>query len=243
MASETFLEICQRVAREVGIDSTGDYPTAVLSQTGDLLDVVHWVIDAWEDLQNMHGGRWRWLRRKFTLETVASDGEYAYGDCDDVRAAASIDRFKAWRLNDVRQPPTIYLKSSGASTQGYMIWASWERFNQVYEIGNQSDSFPRYITVDPQDNIVIGAKPNAVYVITGEYNRGPQIFDITGDGTDVPELPVGFHRLISYYAIERYGFKEAAPEVIATAKEFGGPMLRDLEINQLPSFRKGGPLA
>lgn len=243
MASETFLEICQRIARAVGIDSTGDYPTAVSGQTGDLLDVVHWAIDAWEDIQNMHDAQWRWLRRKFTLDTVASDGEYAYGDCDDVRASASIDRFKTWRLNDPRLPPTIYLKSSGVGSQGWMIWTTWERFSQIYGISTQNDGFPRYISVDPQDNIVIGAKPNAVYVITGEYQRGPQIFDITGDGTDVPELPVAFHRLISYFAIERYGYKEAAPEVIATAKEFGGPMLRDLEINQLPKFRKRGPLA
>ena len=60
---------------------------------------------------------------------------------------------------------------------------------------------------------------------------------------DVPEMPVQFHNLIKYYAIEHYGYFESAPEVLARAEKFSKKYMRQLEANQLGRFRKARAIA
>ena len=241
----TFLKICQDVARETKIDRLGTLPLAVADQTGKLLDVVNWVIDAHNELQRRHGGQWRWLRRPFSLDTVDGTGKYAFGDCTDTLASATITRFRRWRLNDPRFPPIIFLTASGQTSSTWKGWVTWEYWNQVYGIstGLTNKSFPFHVTVDPQDNIRLGPIPNDVYTLSGEYWRGNQVFDITGDELEEPEMPEDFHDVVRWLAVEKYSYDESAEEVLAKAVRYSRPLIRNLEIDQLPKMRKRGPLA
>lgn len=235
----TFLQLCKYTCRECGVAGGESAISAVANQTGELGRIVGYVANAWTEIQN-RSPNWRWMRHGFTVNTVEDDDTYAYTDCTDTTASAVISRFSRWRLNDRNDPPKIYLTSAGVGTQNWMIWVPWESFSLIYRIGTQNSGYPVHITANPQDNIVIGPKPNGIYTVTSDYQRSAQILD---EDADVPEMPTQFHMLIVYEAMRSYGYFESAPEVLAKGTEYGDRMMSDLRVNQLPGFRLGGPMA
>ena len=234
----TFLTICQETAREVGIAGTG--PASVVGATGEEADVVRWVRDSYIDIQNRNGAHWRWLRHGFTVNTVASQDVYAFGACTDDETSALITRFSSWRFQDRQDPPKIFLTSTGLGGERWLIWSKWEWFKQIYKINLQTDGQPAHITIDPLDRIVIGPAPNDIYTVSGEYWLSGQVLALDAD---VPEMPIQFHNLVKYYAIEHYGYFESAPEVLARAEKFSKKYMRQLEANQLGRFRKARAIA
>jgi hypothetical protein len=182
------------------------------------------------------------MRSSFTVNTTASDDTYAYGDCTDVGTGVAIDRFRCWWPQDRLNPFTQFLTSGGVSGQQWLIWMPYEQFYQVYKFGVQQSSTgqPIHVSVDDQDQIVLGPNPNGIYTVRGMFQRGAQ--PLTADGT-TPDMPADFHDIIVYYAMERYAANSVAPEVLARAKLEGGRLMRALEQSQLPQIRMGRPLA
>lgn len=237
----TFLELCQRLRQEVGIPGTG--PSTVLSQTGELALLVDWIASSYTEIQQRHGGRWRWLRREFTLSTTASDGSYAYGDATDVTDAAAITRFRRWIFTDRDNPPKIYLTASGVGTERFLVYADYPAFRSVWKLGNNSTQtgYPTFVAQDPNNNVLLAPIPDDAYTVRGEYWMKPQT--LAADA-DEPEMPDDFHMLIVYRAMEKYAGFNAAQEVMIRAKNEGQPMMRNLEADQLfVDWRFAGPLA
>jgi hypothetical protein len=230
-----YLEAVNRLRQETNYANTG--PVTVVGQVGDHARSVSWVADAYTELQNRHP--WRWLQGEFTITTTAGVSEYSYTQATDVDSATPISRFSDWHIDDPYNPPKVYLSSAGAGTEYWLTYIPWEQYRTIYGIGNFSDSSPSHITVDPGNKIHIGPGPNDAYVITGEYNKSPQI--LTAD-TDTPEMPSAYHMIIVYMAMEDAGFFDVAEEVIARGQKKGRKLLRQLEANQLPPMRMAGPL-
>ena len=239
----TYLQLCQDVARECGVAGGADTspkPTAVTGQTGELNRIVNWVADAYEEIQGSRN--WRWLRKSFTVDTVDGTDTYAFGVCTDVDDAALITRFKTWRLDDPRNPPKIFLTTTGVGGQVLLTWAPWDNFEYLYKTGSlqTQTSQPIHITVNPKDEIQLGITPNDIYTLTGDYHKSAQI--LAADG-DTPEMPSAYHKLIMYQAMEYYGLFESAPEIIARAQKGIKRINNQLKRNQDPPFRVGGPMA
>ena len=239
----TFLKICQNVSRECGVAGGADAsptPTAVTGQTGELNRIVNWVADAYTEIQNSRN--WRWLRKDFEVDTVAGTATYAFGIVTDVDDAAVISRFREWRLADRRNPPKIFLKSTGVGGQVFLSWTVWDNFEYLYLTGSLQDqtSQPVHITVNPKDEIQLGIVPNDIYTLRGAYFKSPQILAANGD---VPEMPTQYHNLIMYQAMEYYGLFESAPEIISRAQRGINRLMNQLKRNQETPFRVGGPLA
>jgi len=232
-----YLQITQRTCQEAGL--SGTVPTAVTNQTGELKRFVNWAEEAYTDIQNMNPF-WRWMRVTFTLNTVASDDTYAYGDCTDSLTSSAITRFDHWMFDNCDDPPKAYLQSSGVGGEYWLEVVPWEWFKSVYKMGTQTTGAPAHITVDPQNNIVVGPSPDAVYVITGDYHRSAQV--LAADA-DTPEMPTQFHKLIVYKALEKYGYFESAAEVVARAQKESALLMGQLRMNQLSSPVIYGTLA
>ena len=228
-----FLTLCQELSQET-VDA-GNGPASVTNQTGQNRRFVTWVRDAWVEIQTSRDD-WRWMRKSFTVNTVASDGSYAYSDCADTVTALAIARFARWYRNAFK----AYLSSSGVGTEYPLTYMEWERFRRIYRYGTQTDGQPIHVSVDPTDAFVLGPKPDAVYVVSGDYQSGPQI--LAADA-DIPEMPTRFHKLVVYDAMAKYGGKNIAPEAMVRADAEGGPLRFALELNQLPALSFGGPLA
>jgi hypothetical protein len=232
-----YLQLVQRLRIETNYANTG--PTTVTGQNGDHERAIAWVADSYRRLQNRHQN-WRWLRKKFTLTTTNNLDVYDYGAVIDTATSLAISRFKRWEITDPTNPPRCYLQSSGVGTEYWLTYVPWEYFRTIYQIGNQVPGAPSHITIDPNNNLVIGPTPNGAYVISGEYHRSAQV--LSGN-TDTPELPDDYHMLIVYMAMEHFGYFDSAQEVLARSGRMQRQMLRQLEQNQLPAMRKAGPMA
>lgn len=228
----TFLQLVETFHKESG--ASGDAPLGVTSQEGEAQRFVDWVKLEWRKLQNRHSN-WRWMRKKFTLTTIANDDTYAYSDCIDVSTSLAISRFGRWYTDRFK----IYLQSAGVGTEGWLNYLPWDDFEQVYKLGSVSPSMPVAISVDPDNNLVLGPEPPDVYIITGDYHRDEQA--LAADG-DTPEMPARFHDLIWLGALRRYGAYEGDPSVWAEAKAQHSELMRALEQDQLPPPGFAGPL-
>jgi hypothetical protein len=233
----TYLELSQFCRQECSIPGIG--PSGVAGQIGVLGKIVKWVKDGYVDIQNRHDD-WRWMRVGFTVDTTISDSTYAFGDCIDVETGVAIARFKRWWANDLYYPFKCYLTSGGVGGEYRLNYLPWNDFRQLYNIGTQTDGQPSHISIDNQDRFVLGPAPNAVYTVTGDFQRGVQV--LAAD-EDVPDMPASFHDLIVYYGMEKYGADSIAIEVYQRAKTEGKRMLRALERNQLPEFVMAEPMA
>lgn len=229
----TALQLAQKL-RQQTIDS-GTGPSTIVSQTGELGRIVTWTVDAYTDIQNDRDD-WLWLRKSFYVDTVASDGEYAYSDCTDTVTAAVISRFARWYKASFK----AYLSSAGVGAEYPLRWMEWDDFRRIYRYGTQTDSQPVYVSMDPTMKFCIGPKPSAVYRVSGDYQKGPQTLALDADE---PEMPSRFHDLIVYRAMVKYGFNRVAPEALSRAQLEGGRLNAALVRNQTPGITVGASLA
>ena len=228
-----YLDLCQQLRQEV--KGSGSGPSAVVGQTGVLARYVTWIADAWTELQQERDD-WFWMRKSFTVNTVASDGEYAYTDCTDTVSLAAIARWSRWYKNSFK----CYLSASGVGGEYPLIWVDWEDFRRLYRYGSQTDSQPRFVSMDPTLKFVLGPKPDAVYVVSGDYQIGPQV--LAADA-DEPEMPSRFHKLIVYEAMVKYGFNSIASDILSRAAAEAPKLRNPLMRMQLPPLRLGGSIA
>lgn len=236
----TYLTLCSDTRRECRMNGTG--PSAVTGQTGLLADVVAWVANAYTELQQARDN-WRWLRSTFTFNTVASTDAYAYTAVTDSRLSATISRFAKWWLTDDEgySAIRIYPTSSGVGSEFYLTPIPWDQFRARYKFGAQQSltGQPQHVSVDPQNRLVLGPNPSAIYTVTGEYQMSPQTLTANDD---VPEMPTQFHQLIVYMAMEKYGAAKSEIEVFNRGALEGGRMRNRLEMDQLPMITMAGPL-
>lgn len=234
-----FLAICQRLRQECDVAGTG--PSAVTGQTGELKRVVDWAASAWDEIQGKYPN-WRWMRSRWSVNTVAGTDTYAATACTDTRLSASLARFKRWWPFDEngRSNVKIYLQSSGVGTERWISFLPWPNFLAIYRIGTQNNGVPAHFTIDPQNNLVLGPKPDGIYVVSGEYQMSKQ--SLAADG-DTPEMPADYHMLVVYEGMKKYAGFEAAPEVYQRGAREGGVLWRQLELDQKPPPTLGEPLA
>ena len=234
----TFLAICKNTSRECRIAGGDSVPTAVTGQTGVLDQIVNHVIQSWTKIQEKYQD-WRWMRAGFTLSATSGDGVYAYTDCTDIITSAAIARFSHWLLNDPEDQPKIYLTSDGVGTEGWLRWVEWNDFKRIYRVGTQSNAYPAHISVNPENNLVLGPVPNGTYTVSGDFQRGPQI--LAADA-DEPDMPARYHDLIMWEAVKRHSMLNNKPELLAQARSAAAPMMQALELNQRQPIKTAGPM-
>ncbi len=231
----SFLQLCQDVARDSGTVSDLTAPSAVTSQTGRLLRIVTWTTNAYQDIQRRRND-WRWLRKEFEGETIATVQRYALN--------ITSERWKHWVFHDDRGEPTfsIYKTSEGQNTEGWLLYKPWDEFRRIYLFGSSADDTekPRVISVDPAGQLVFYPIPDAVYTIRGEYYRGPQI--LAADD-DTPEMPLAHHEAIKWQALILMAVFDEAMEQIPAWKAFLAQHIASLERTQTPRITLAGPLA
>lgn len=241
----TFLELCVDAQREC--DITGPPITAVTNQTGELNRLVQWMIQVWKEIQNRHTN-WRWMRSRWTLNTTFTIGPITWVDAyagtaaNDAIAGALITRFARWLPFDDRGASNvkIYLSTAGVGTERWMSYLDWSSFIEIYKRGIVPNAPPAHYTIDPQNKLVLGPRPDATYILSGEYMKSAQILAAEGD---IPECPPRFHDLLTYMVMQKYAGFESAPEVMSRGVKEGNRVMRQLEADQLPPMALAAPLA
>jgi hypothetical protein len=233
------LDLLKAAKREMGV--SGPVPTTAQSLTGEMLRVRNWIIDSNREIC-AEKSNWKFLRSRFTVDTVIGTEAYLPEDCTDTKLSAVMteDGFSRW-ITEKYDTFRIYLTSAGASTQQRFWPRDYESFRFLYQLQPPANGQPVYYAIRDDDlAILLAPKPNAVYTVTGEYYRRAP--DLDADA-DIPLFPERFHMAIVWRAVRKYAQYEEDGGVYAAAnidyKRIHGPLLKD----QLPRLRLGGPLA
>lgn len=238
--SYTYLSLCNKLAAEAGVSGNASAISTTVGQTGEAKRICGWVKDAHTEIQNRHK-QWRWMRSRWTVDTVAGTDSYAPTSCTDSRLNAAISRFANWWPFDESGciNMTRYLTSGGVSGESWMTVIPWDYFRSIYRLGTQNNGQIIHVTIDPQNNLVFGPKPDAIYTCQGEYQMSALEFSAD---SDAPEMPSRYQDVIWLKALEKYGRYHAALEALSRAEVEGTRLMRELEADQLPQIGLGAPL-
>jgi hypothetical protein len=226
--AKTFLQLAAALRQEVAGNGTG--PSAVTGQTGELKRIVDWISAADEDVQQEHD-EWKFMVGSFTLNTVADDNSYAAADC-----VTPITNLRDWRMRSFK----IYLLSAGTSNETALQWISYQDWYERYNTGPQTSQRPVHFAVGNDMSIKLGPTPNAVYRISGEYQKSVTTLAANGD---TPAYPSEYHMLPVYGGMMKYGRYTGASEVYQDGERQYNKLMRRMERTQLPRVRLAGPLA
>src|SRR5206468_2200601 len=142
-------------------------------------------------------------------------------------SSAAISRFARWWTEEFQ----IYRTSDGIGGRHAIGAIRWDLWRRVWLTGSQNAGYPAQVTIDPRNNLRLGAKPDAIYTFTGEYQKSPQTLAVDAD---VPEMPAQYHQIIVARAMKRYAGYHSAPEVWTQADAIEKPLYASLLIDQLP---------
>lgn len=237
----TFLQLAARLRQDCGIAGTG--PTTVVAQTGELARLVSWIATAYTNICAQHSN-WKFLRSAFGVNTVTDQEAYLATACTDTEVgaligSATVGAFGSWAI-DNEYPWWIYRLADGTSTRNYFWNLDHASFRDRYDLRPPNHNKPFEYAIRPRDNaILLGPKPDGVYVVQGEYYRVAPPLAVDGD---TPLFPERFHMAIVHLAKRYYaGYEEDGGVYMDANSEFGQiyfPLMQD----QLPQLRLGGPL-
>lgn len=223
----TFLQICADVRRECAGNGTG--PSSVTGQTGELERIVNWVIQADREIQQRHN-EWRFMVGDFQIDTVAGTGNYAASSF--VTPVTNLRCFKNSTLK-------IYLSSAGVASEFKLHYLDYNDWYRIYNTATQSNSAPIHFTVDDNLDLLIAPKPDAVYRITGKYQKS--VTPLAANA-DTPVYPSEFHMLPVYLAMTKYARYTGGQETYAYGENMYNEMMVRMERSQLPRIRRPWPL-
>lgn len=209
----TFLELCQRLRREVGAAGSG--PATVQGQNGEYLRLIGWIGQAWQEIQ-AERREWRFAWAEAEIEISPEFNDYPVPE-----------DFEHWI------PETLRIGSHCLRLMG------WDEFRDRYR-GSSNAAAPQVVTLLPDNRIRLDTPPTVSGVLTFEYFRTPQTLVENGD---VPRLPERYHMLIVYRAMVQYGLFENAPEVVQQGNANASRLMSEMAITELPAMELGGPLA
>lgn len=225
----TFLQLCQKLARESGTAPSGQ-PVSVVGQTGRLAKLVGWVSDCWVQIQDSRAD-WRFLRKQFL--NALSIGTIAY-----TNLSWNLTDWGEWigdRLDGpTEQPISIYDPAIGTSDEGPLYQMDWPQFRALYLVGAQVNQRPANYAIGPDGSFNVGPPPDKAYAIHGEYRRDSQV--LTGN-TDVPICPARFHDVILWRALRRLNARDEAAFAMSAAGVDELGLMDSLARDQLPRVR------
>lgn len=224
----TFLQLCQSLAKEAGVSSTG--PTTSVSQSGEMLRMVNWIQTAYEELQGNHPN-WDFLRNDLSFNLIAGTATYT-------PTAAGLSELMTWKTDSLR----AYLTATGVNDELCLTYMPWDVFRDVRLIGanRTASGRPMEFTVQPNNSITFWPNPSAVYTVVGEYWKRPQTMSLDADE---PLMPRQFHMILVWQALMYFAPYEADPTTYANGERQYKKLISKLELDQLPELSMSGALA
>jgi hypothetical protein len=220
----TFLELCQAVARDVGVaaSAAADAPTTVVGQTGELRRIVGYVQDAYLATQ---GKKYDFMLEEVTM-TVPIAGNV-------VTANVAPNRY----LKE-----SAYHVQAGSNAKSWLDYLDWEEFRYEYDDAwLANNAVPSCWTIRRSDYaFIVNARPvTATVPILVERYKKPVA--LAADG-DVPLLPSDLHQLIVELAKLRYANYDEAGAMRQTTQAEVTRLQMLLDDRCLPEMGLGATL-
>ena len=211
-----YLELVKSLSVEAGI---GPGPSTVIGQIGEYLRVKGWIDKAYEEIQGVHEN-WNFLRKDATISATPT--------------ITNPTDFGSWKRKSFR----CYDTTTGTDDEQFIEDVEWEIFRDSYLYGpaRSQTGRPTTITVRPDNVLVTWPVSDGSYTVTGEYYASP---DVMVSDVDIPIFPM-HHLAIVWKGLMLYARYSSEPDKYA-ADQYK-PLLRKLELSQLPKMSFGAPL-
>tara|TARA_Y100000034_G_scaffold126172_1_gene177010 strand:+ start:1583 stop:2272 length:690 start_codon:yes stop_codon:yes gene_type:complete len=209
----TYLELCQDMARDIGIPGTG--PSSITPTAEEEKDVVRYIKDADRDIQNT------WFNWDFLW------AEYSTTTSSGTSTITSPSDLAQWNIDSVVYDPT-------AENWQPLEFVPWKNYREDYKYGTVDSAVPEVFSIKPSNVMDLYPTPDASTTLTAEYWQTPT--DLSADGS-VSAIPVRYHRIIICRAKMFYAEQNDAAEVMAGSVSEFNDLLLKLEADQLPGQR------
>jgi len=239
----TFLQLVTRLQQESG--TSGAAKSTVVGATGEWKRLCDWIAQAYLDVQNARDD-WNWMEADVVFNTIAGQQEYAPATTTfTTPSSVGLADFQRWKLTSTTGDSSfrIYLASAGTRNETFLDGSlSYTDFRDYYIFGSKriTSARPVSICVAPNRSLLLGLTPNDVFTVDGIYYKAPILMSADAD---YPAFPAKYHMLLVWYALEQYGYYEAAPEVVQRATKASKLLMKKLEDEQLPDIQLPQPLA
>ena len=213
----TYLELCQDMARDVGIPGDGPSSVTSTSLSEEENAVVRYIKTADQDIQSRWFD-WDYLWSEATI--TASSGTSTLTSSNSGFPSS----LGNWRLDSF-----VWNKSS----DDYQIleYVPLIEYREDYKYGTIDSDIPEVFTVKPDNTIDLYPTPNASVAVSAEYWSTPTLLS---SDSQVSEIPARFHRIIIARAKMFYAENEDAPEIMVSSLSEFEDQLDKLEADQLP---------
>lgn len=215
MHPTTFLQLCQRTARECGISGTG--PTSVVSQTGEAGRIVDWVRTSYYDLQTLHTD-WDWLWAEDTLTLVAGTGEYT----------------EPFATNNARAlDGHVYLQTGANENRDKLVRYDYPLFRDRVLMKARLTGKPFRYAVKPNESaLLVDPLPDsaATYTLSYAYWRDTHTLSADADTVLIPDKHT---MVIVWGAVMKFAQYEEAGALMQTAQYHYNEALRMLRESHL----------
>ena len=180
-----YLSMIRDTMKLVGMQGVG--PTTIVGIDGVNSVLATMVRDAYIDIQSMRD-EFDFLNSKLTFLTSALKDEYTPAEIF-LPAISNLNKY------DLKS-----LRATDAGKTSILQYVDREVLEQRYLDSTSTDK-PKYFSIDYSDNsLILKPTPDKAYTISFRYWETPEI--LTEDA-QVPKLPLAFHSLIVYKAVEK----------------------------------------
>ncbi len=169
--------------------------------------------------------------------TVAGQASYPLGTGAGTVGIA-VDNFGKWDRDTFR----CFTTTVGFINEIFLDDVPFDVWRNSYMLGAMRtvQTRPVAIAVGPDQSVNLGPPPNALYTVTADYWVAPSV--MAADGDTPTGLPLRYHMLIVYRAMQKYGYYESASEVLQRANTEYNLMFAQLEAARLPQISFAGAL-
>lgn len=205
----TYLELCQKMVRDLGLQDTVG---AVTGQLGMSAKIVDWIADADVYIQSLWHD-WNFLWSQYSGSTIAG-----------VREVAAPSDLGTWNRE------TFYLNYTSDDNIKLMV-LEYKDWLNMYRQGTQTNGEPHSAVILPDDRIYFEPIPDAVYTFTADYWKTPTRMTAN---TSLSPIPARFHRIIIARAKIYYAEHDEFTNVYELAVAEFGDLLIQLQSAELP---------
>lgn len=208
----TYLQLCQDLARDIGIPGTGPSSVTANDLSEEEIAVVRYIKNADTDIQR-RWFNWNFLWSEATLTPTAS-----------VSTLTSPADLGNWKLDS-------FVWSKTTNDYQELEYVDWDEYKIVYKLGVVDSGTPEVFSVKPDNVIDVYPTPADTTAISAEYWKTPTIL---ASDADLSDIPARFHKIIIARAKIYYAENEDAPEILSGALAEFEDLLDKLESDQLP---------
>lgn len=218
-----YLELAQAVRMICGMQGTG--PTSVTDVQGIDAVIVRFVRDAYVDIQNLRED-WEWLEGSASFTTSPGKDTYTFLDIFGSQSAS----IKKYYYDS-------FILTDASGVKKYIHYVSRDTLEERY-LNDTQQGLPTVFTEDPSTgSIILKPIPSGAFGLSLRYQKGPELLSTEAQ---VPLLPISFHNLIVYKAVEKMSVYLGSPEIYRSYAVEAAKMAAQLMRNKLPKMRRMG---